>query len=760
MTRPNRDVTAGHPAPRGRVAWQFRPRAHYSRAERVDRFVDRLTIALEAGHALPGEVRFLFHSGPRGMIVVETPFGGPERWWAGAIGSLFAPGQWAPQTAPPCGGVQNPTWVGRPLRPFPSALWRAGPTTLAHRIGLALRALPPGLVLGWELRPSGVHAPAVEVEAPVAYRRGPGTPMGSSPSRTPPPQASAWERTSGLAQRIWAARATLSRAGGELRVSEDERRTVEGTLRGVDGNGIGFHRARSWPFGSSAEFPIRGTDLLSLFPGPAGEGWPELESSAVDDAALAVGVDDRGASWGLPLPLREGRHLAALGETGMGKSSFLVSAALAASDQHGVVLFDPMGEAARELRDSLAPAARQRLVWLSPAESAHGLNALAVATARQASSGEERRISDLVEALRRVRAGHYAERSFWGPRIEEMLARALRAAISVGGTLVDAHRFLDTAVEGNRPPGGAPAEVFSLFERVRQRPEDAEGARRLLFEFASSPDLVRLLCDRSSELRRADLVRPSSITILSGDASRVGEGTTRRLMATFLAIVWGEILARPHPSKTFVVLDEVQWFGHETLGEMLRLARRFNVHVLLGTQSLSALPPELADAVRTNVADFLLFRGSPEEAREFGRSIPALHAEDVLALGRGEAILLEGKGQHVRFIRVRRPRLPRNALTTPPVTPERNFEELQPRRSAQPPEVGRETRAEGGLARVYISELSTRTAAGSPTVRELGGILGRQGAIRGKGSDARGLYWELTADGLAWLRTHSSLRPA
>jgi len=125
----------------------------------------------------------------------------------------------------------------------------------------------------------------------------------------------------------------------------------------------------------------------------------------------------------------------------------------------------------------------------------------------------------------------------------------------------------------------------------------------------------------------------------------------RYLLAVYLAVVWSELLERASNPKTFVVLDESQWFSHESLSEMLRLARRRNVHVVLATQSVGSLPEAVADAVWTNVSDFLAFRGSPEEAREFSRATPAVSVEELLALPRGHAAALLGKGNRVEWVR-------------------------------------------------------------------------------------------------------------
>ncbi len=128
-----------------------------------------------------------------------------------------------------------------------------------------------------------------------------------------------------------------------------------------------------------------------------------------------------------------------------------------------------------------------------------------------------------------------------------MLTRALRAAAALpGGTLVDAHALLASGGRGFRTiPGDAIEAVRELGDRIRSRPEDADGARRLLYEVTRSPILVRMLCDRQPSLRAADLVAPGRVVLIAGDAATVGESTARYLLSVYLALVWSELLSRP-----------------------------------------------------------------------------------------------------------------------------------------------------------------------------------------------------------------------
>ena len=543
---------------------------------------------------------------------------------------------------------------------------------------------------------------------------------------------------------------------------------LELAARTAEGNGLRCHQRRRWTSPRGARFPISEAELTLTLP----SRWCEAGGNPPVPARhrspmLPLGRTRDGSVVGPEVEPDQGRHLAILGETGMGKSSLLVAIGRRVVDGAGLVLFDPLGDTARALRDGLPSGVEDRLLWIDPREGA-GLNALE-GIGRTQSSGDprpERQLNDLVHSLRRVRSGRYSDSGFWGPRLEEMLTRALAAAAACpGGTLVDAHALLASGGRGFRTvPTEAMDVVRELTDRIRSRPEDADGARRLLYEVTRSPTLVRMLCDRQPALRAQDLVAPGRVVLISGDAATVGESSARYLLSVYLALVWSELLSADGESKTYVVLDEAQWFAHESLAEMLRLGRRRNVHVVLATQSIASLPEPVADAVWTNVADFVAFRGSPEEAREFARATHTVSSEAILALARGEAAVLLGKGNSVHWIRTARtgglpvgasgPRTgptpdaeygPAGSPSSDPaeVTDVHRFPREVPGSQDVLEAIVRRVRATGVATPVRISLVDLRREL-DPTgraVRAAGGILGRSGALLRTGRDDAGAYW-------------------
>ncbi len=517
---------------------------------------------------------------------------------------------------------------------------------------------------------------------------------------------------------------------------------------------------------------------------PVGGGNTEAGSST---ALLAVGRTESGTVVGPMVEALEGRHMAIVGETGMGKSALLVSLARQAAGAHGLVVFDPTGETVRSIGRELGHIDGDRVLVIDPVREPLAINAFeGITAAPEERFRAERRLNDIVLSLRRVRAGRYGKTPFWGPLIEEMVTRALRAAATLERpTLEDAHTLLATQGRAPRPstPEGL-AALRELAERIRERPSDAEGARRLLHEVVENPVLRRMLCARRPEMSTPEIVRPGRVVLLSGSAAGVGETISRYLLSVYLALVWSELLARGPTAKTFVFLDEAHLYANESLSEMLRLGRKQNVHVVLATQSSSAFSEDIEEAVWTNVADFVAFRGSPEEAREFSRIARSVLPDDILALPRGHAAVLIGKGNVVRWVRTaRRPngdegpgsgegvRVHRDHEPDPALRPPSSDLPdpeggLVPPHPIAPPEVGeregghgstpervlawiRERAGEpGGDLRIALSDLRRAVDPAGSAVREAGSRLRRTGALLAVERTAGGSVWVLSRERL------------
>ncbi|MGC2289783.1 MAG: DUF87 domain-containing protein [Thermoplasmata archaeon] len=722
-------------------------------------------------------------SGATGGVALAVPSPVGVRWMYFGLSSAYELGQWQASDTPPHRlqpiAEFTVTLGGGTELPLPSALEEVpwSETVLGE-----LGTLRPGLTLEWELRPdSGLPSREMWLS------------RSNDQTEEEPRVWTVPER--GLKDRQEARRTGLRWGvrGGIL--VDGHRQTHESAVRVArlleaashldGGNGLVCRPVRS-PLARFRHDPVFSeAEVVGLFPPPGSVAFREATPGPPERARLWLGRDLRGSCVGLPIDAVQGRHLLVLGETGMGKSSLVVRLAWQAARWGSVILFDPVGDTSREFLAGVPESRAPQVSWFSPSVPGLSLSLLMEVASRgsESSTRRERLLSDVVAALRRVRAGRYSESSYWGPRLEEMLFQAMRAASHwPGASLAVAERLLTP--EGfpwRTVPESAREAVREVRRRIEHGPQDGDGARRLLSEITRSDVLREMLDAASPTWSVGAAVAPRRITVVSGDAPEVGESVARYLLAIVLALAWNAVLVRERPSKTFLILDEAQWYAHDSLAEMLRLGRRFNLHVWAATQSLHSLPEAVRDALTTNSADVVLFRGDPVDVRDVSRWVPQLAPERVMRMPRGEAAVLIDKGSETHWVHLLplsrgnrdplrfRPAVPTTAPAEVAGASRPSIEELPPPLSmpanryqweeATPLkmvlwEVMR--REHGGSELIVrLAELRSRwpgdPASADQWVRNAGRLLSSTGIIVRTGRDCVGSFWVLSRERLAEL---------
>ncbi|HEV2449997.1 MAG TPA: DUF87 domain-containing protein, partial [Thermoplasmata archaeon] len=477
-----------------------------------------------------GTLHFRWSSGASGGFWLGVEGGSGARWVQSALRTLYDPGQWPRAETLPSGTVvaevgRTAGLLGAPILPvspdmaLSDALWRG------------FRAAGAGAWLeGWATPcPMPAHPP------PLLAR--PMEPMPASERDRVSPADDPERR---LRNRIeerrqephWAVRLVVARdLAAPATAAQALGRLTAALLRFPGGAAVDFRAPRRW--GSSRPPPVLDfavSELAALLPAPwavGDQGAREGEGSL----AIAVGRSDGGAVAKLPIPPREGRHLLVLGETGTGKSSSLLRLARSAATRGSLVLFDPVGDTAERFSQVLPSPLARRVRWIGPDDPGSGTNALADIGGRRDAVQRERSTASLVNAFRQLRLARFPDTAFWGPRIEEHLAAALRAAAaSPGATLVEAYELLDSGASGFSGWSAEGRQAVAEFDRwSRERREDGEGAQRLLGEIIRDPILRRLLCASPPDWSTDGLFAAGSITVFRGQAAEVGEPTARAL---------------------------------------------------------------------------------------------------------------------------------------------------------------------------------------------------------------------------------------
>ncbi|RAY15412.1 type VI secretion protein [Actinomadura craniellae] len=376
---------------------------------------------------------------------------------------------------------------------------------------------------------------------------------------------------------------------------------------------------------------------------------PVAPSPAVPTAAVAgvkvLGDAEAGAARSVALHVAGARqHLHVLGQTGVGKSTFLANLVLGdARAGRGVLVIDPKGDLVTDVLDRLPERAVGRTVLFDPEEAGPPpcFNVLAGADPAFA-------VDSVVTIFRRCFS------SSWGPRLEDLMRSACLTLVRVHGgraTLAQVPRLLsdspyrarvvmrldDELLRGfwaaydELSPAARSAmagPVTSKLRSVLLRPF----VRDALSGAESTFDLRRLLDDGGLVLARL----PKGV---------LGEDAARLLGSLLLAHAWQAItprarLAEADRPDAAAYVDEAHNFLNlpGSIGDMLAEARAYRFSLVIAHQHLSQLPKDLRDAVSADARNKVYFTVSPEDAADLARHVaPLLTPHDLSHLGAYQA---------------------------------------------------------------------------------------------------------------------------
>jgi hypothetical protein len=140
-------------------------------------------------------------------------------------------------------------------------------------------------------------------------------------------------------------------------------------------------------------------------------------------------------------------------------------------------------------------------------------------------------------------------------------------------------------------------------------------------------------------------MRTGKIVVVSLGSGKVGGPAARLLGALVMFALWRATQARvalePDARRPFFVyLDEVQALTDLPipLDHFFEQARGLGVGISVATQATAALPERLRRSILTNAGSIIAFRTGADEARVLARELPGIEPQDILGLGRYEAV--------------------------------------------------------------------------------------------------------------------------
>lgn len=360
------------------------------------------------------------------------------------------------------------------------------------------------------------------------------------------------------------------------------------------------------------------------------------------DQHIRLGTHVMGGAVTLDMEERR-RHLYVIGQTGTGKSTLLLN--LIRQDLiagEGLALLDPHGDLAEAALAHVPRARTNDLVYLNPADSDRpiGFNPLS-----HVPDALKPIVADgIVSAFRHVWPDS------WGPRLDYILANAIRALLDApGATLLMLPRLLLDELFRNqlvdRHVSDPVVRAFWMNEYAAYsdsfRVEAISPIQNKIGKVLMEPRLRNMMAQPRSTITLRRLMDERAIVICNLSKGQLGESIAHLLGALLTTAFSQAALSRADVDVGrrpvfHLYADEFQSFATESFALILSEARKYGLTLTVAHQYLDQLPDTLRASVFGNVGSIMSLRAGAQDA--------AILAEQI-GVGGGTALLDLANGQ-------------------------------------------------------------------------------------------------------------------
>lgn len=349
-------------------------------------------------------------------------------------------------------------------------------------------------------------------------------------------------------------------------------------------------------------------------------------------------------------------HVYVIGQTGTGKSTFLLNLALHdARAGQGLCLIDPHGDLALALHRHLAVPHHY---WdVADPACPYGYNPLT----RVPPSLRPLVASGLIETLKKQWADS------WGARMEHLLRYAVLALLDQPqADIRDIVRlYIDKAFRKEVIARVRDEQVRAFWTtefpnmNYMNAIDGVAPIANKLGAFLANPVVRRAVCEPHEPLRLRRIMDGGGIVIVNLAKGRLGTDMANvmggLIVSTIMLAAFSRHGSEEKARQPFALLiDEFPSFTTEAFASLLPEARKYGLSLTLAHQHISQVERPVFDAVLGNVGTVIAFRNGAQDAPEISRQLDEISASDLIRLPNHHAyIQLMIDGQKSRPFSIR-----------------------------------------------------------------------------------------------------------
>lgn len=327
-------------------------------------------------------------------------------------------------------------------------------------------------------------------------------------------------------------------------------------------------------------------------------------------------------------------HVYVIGQTGTGKSTFLLNLALAdARAGRGFCLIDPHGDMALALHQHLAVPHHY---WeVADPACPYGYNPLS----RVPASLRPLLTSGLIETLKKQWADS------WGARMEHLLRYAVLALLDQPqADIRDIVRlYIDKAFRKEVIARIRDEQVRAFWTtefpnmNYMNAIDGVAPIANKLGAFLSHPVIRRAVCEPAQPLRFRRIMDQGEVLVVNLAKGRLGADMANvlggLLISTVMLAAFSRHSSEEKARRPFMLhVDEFPSFTTEAFASLLPEARKYGLGLTLVHQHVSQVERGIFDAVLGNVGTVIAFRVGAQDAPEISRQLGDVLPDDLIRL--------------------------------------------------------------------------------------------------------------------------------
>ncbi|HXE09894.1 MAG TPA: hypothetical protein VN554_00530, partial [Verrucomicrobiae bacterium] len=410
---------------------------------------------------------------------------------------------------------------------------------------------------------------------------------------------------------------------------------------------------------------LNSIELASLFHFPDQRNIPtsqlgRQESKQVDgprnmpDTGLLLGYNVfRGSRKPIRLGLGDRqRHMYVVGQTGVGKSTFLENLALQDMlSGNGFAFVDPHGDTAERLLAMVPKERTEDVIYFSPAEMEYpmGLNLFEFTTPDQ----KDFLIQEALNMLYKLYDPQH--QGIMGPRYEHLFRNAALTIMAdpQGGTFVDIPKlFRDPAFVKQKLQYVTDMNVLEFWQKEMPASQRSNEFGEVTSWFVSkfgaflSNEMMRnIIGQTKSAFNLRDVMDNKKILLVNLSKGRTGELNSKLLGMVFVMKFQAAAMSRSDmPEKDRVdfslYVDEFQNFSTDSFATIMSEARKYHLNLIVANQFTTQLTQEIRDAVFGNMGTIVAFRIGQNDVEALSQYFqPTFDGDDLLRVPNYNAIV-------------------------------------------------------------------------------------------------------------------------